>query len=81
MPSFPTSWLLNLLLQAHQQAPNRSSSIVDQSEGWPWEVHLLTIPLVFFFGLAVGWILRERKLANDEARERLQTESKGVGNQ
>jgi len=50
------------LLMAQGQAT------VQPEEGFPWGIHLITIPLVLAFGILVGWSLRERKAQADEAR-------------
>ena len=34
-----------------------------------WGIHSITIPAVFLVGLIAGWLLRERKAAEERARE------------
>lgn len=36
-----------------------------------WGIHSVTIPAVFLLGLIAGWWLRERKAAEDRAREEI----------
>ena len=40
---------------------------VQADEGFPWGTHLITVPLVLLFGVFIGWSLRERKYAQDQA--------------
>lgn len=47
---------------------------VETDDGFPIGIHLITIPVVLLFGVFLGWTLRERKLAQDEARRRLMQE-------
>jgi hypothetical protein len=42
---------------------------VDSAPGFPWAIHVFTIPLTLLLGIFVGWALRDRKAANDEARQ------------
>lgn len=37
-------------------------------DGFDWGIHAITIPGVLLLGVAIGWSLRERKVAADEAR-------------
>jgi len=36
-----------------------------------WGIHSITIPAVFLLGLIAGWLLRERKAAEERAREEI----------
>jgi hypothetical protein len=36
-----------------------------------WGIHSITIPSVFLAGLIAGWLLRERKAAEERAREEI----------
>jgi len=36
-----------------------------------WGIHSITIPGVFLLGLIAGWLLRERKAAEERAREEI----------
>jgi hypothetical protein len=36
-----------------------------------WGIHSITIPFVFLAGLIAGWLLRERKAAEERAREEI----------
>lgn len=45
------------------------SAPVQPDEGFPWGIHLITIPLTVAFGILVGWSLRERKAQADAKRE------------
>ncbi|MCB9895803.1 MAG: hypothetical protein H6839_15255 [Planctomycetes bacterium] len=38
------------------------------ADEFPWGIHIITIPAVFIVGLIVGWVLRERQLAEEKAR-------------
>ena len=48
---------------------------VEAEEGFPWDIHLITVPLVLLFGVFIGWSLRERKYAGDEARANSEAKS------
>ena len=41
---------------------------VDTEKGWPWGIHMITIPLVLLFGIVIGWTLHERKVSQEDAR-------------
>jgi hypothetical protein len=36
-----------------------------------WGIHSITIPGVFLLGLIAGWLLRERKAAEERARDEI----------
>lgn len=52
--------LTDFSLLLSESAQRGAQQAVEVEGGWPWEIHIITIPLVFLFGLAVGWMLRER---------------------
>ena len=41
---------------------------------FPWGIHLVTIPAVFLLGLIAGWVMRERQVAEDKARDEINSE-------
>ena len=43
-------------------------------EHFDWGIHAITIPGVLLFGIFLGWSLRERKIAQDEARKAIAKE-------
>lgn len=42
-----------------------------------WGIHSITIPAVFLLGLIAGWLLRERKAAEERAREEISQSKSG----
>ncbi len=48
------------------------SSPVDVDNSWPWVEHIISIPLVLLIGVFVGWVLHQRKVAQDAARREIE---------
>jgi hypothetical protein len=44
------------------------SGPVDTGGGFPWSIHVFTIPLVLVLGIFIGWAMRDRRAANEDAR-------------
>ncbi|MCA8915672.1 MAG: hypothetical protein KDB90_09695 [Planctomycetes bacterium] len=42
------------------------------ADEFPWGIHMITIPAVFIVGLIVGWVMRERQLAEERARAEIE---------
>ena len=54
---------------AAQSNAQRASYQPGLWESFNWGIHSITIPAVFLLGLVAGWWLREKKLAEERARE------------
>lgn len=54
---------------AAQSNAQRTSYQPGLWESFNWGIHSITIPAVFLLGLVAGWWLREKKLAEERARE------------
>lgn len=67
-----TSIYFNLLLVAVVSSASAlypaDGQPVDSDKGWPWGIHMITIPLVLLFGIVIGWTLHERKVNHEDAR-------------
>lgn len=57
-----------LVLASPLAAQARESSMWER---FNWGIHSVTIPAVFLVGLIAGWWLRERKAAEERAREEI----------
>jgi uncharacterized membrane protein YdjX (TVP38/TMEM64 family) len=42
---------------------------LDDGHTFPWGTHLVTVSAVLLLGVVAGWWLRDRQLAEDQARE------------
>ncbi|MCC6573276.1 MAG: hypothetical protein IT462_05735 [Planctomycetes bacterium] len=49
----------------------QASNAVAEERGFPWTIHAITIPATLLVGVVIGWFLRERKAAEDKAREEI----------
>ncbi|MBX3460391.1 MAG: hypothetical protein KF696_10590 [Planctomycetes bacterium] len=45
---------------------------LDDGRGFPWGTHLVTVPAVALLGVVVGWWLRDRQAAEEEARREIE---------
>ncbi len=40
--------------------------------GFPWAIHAVTVPATLLLGVVIGWVLRERKAAEEKARAEIE---------
>lgn len=59
------------LLTILNQAP-----LDDSSWNFNLGIHLVSIPATVAIGVLIGWMLRDRKAANDEAQREIDAEQK-----
>jgi hypothetical protein len=48
-----------------------NAPIDDSQWNFNWGIHLVTIPMTIAIGVLIGWVLRDKKAANDDARREL----------
>ena len=61
-------FVIACVLAAPLAAQTRESSMWER---FNWGIHSVTIPAVFLLGVIAGWWLRERKSAEERAREEI----------
>ncbi len=54
-----------------QAVLDQEPSVYEPKGEFPWGIHLITIPLTIVFGFVLGWIVRERLFANEQAHQAL----------
>lgn len=45
---------------------------LDDGRGFPWGTHMVTVSAVLLLGVVIGWWLRERQLAEENARREIE---------
>lgn len=52
-----------------------SAPIDDSAWNFNWGIHIVTIPMTVAIGVLIGWMLRDKKAANEDARRELERQS------
>ena len=75
--SHPKSTLLVVIAMALLLVAIGVSVFVRPQPGeFPWGIHIVTIPGVCLAGVVIGWLMRDRQAAEDQARDQIKAEKK-----
>lgn len=45
---------------------------LNDGRGFPWGTHLVTVPAVALLGVVIGWWMRDRQAAEEDARREIE---------
>lgn len=44
--------------------------------GFPWGIHLVTVPAVLLLGVIIGWFMRDRQFAEEQAQQAVDADTR-----